>query len=91
MTVPDKPERCECTRDSGQEVRRPPNALFTTSISAPEATACLELAVAVHLAMAAQADVLAGASARSLYRALLRTARRMPDDHRTAFVVHRVR
>lgn len=32
-----------------------------------------------------------GAPARSLYRSLLRTARRMPDDHRTAFVVHRVR
>lgn len=30
-------------------------------------------------------------AARSLYRSLLRTARRMPDDHRTAFVVHRVR
>ncbi|GAA5860340.1 hypothetical protein JCM3774_000385 [Rhodotorula dairenensis] len=41
--------------------------------------------------MTVQGDVLAGSSARSLYRALLRTARRMPDDHRTAFVVHRVR
>lgn len=33
----------------------------------------------------------AGAASRALYRSLLRTARRMPDDHRTAFVVHRVR
>ncbi|GAA6050530.1 hypothetical protein JCM3770_005585 [Rhodotorula araucariae] len=32
-----------------------------------------------------------GAASRALYRALLRTARRMPDDHRTAFVVNKVR
>ncbi|BGP53150.1 hypothetical protein JCM8202_003666 [Rhodotorula sphaerocarpa] len=32
-----------------------------------------------------------GGAVRALYRALLRTARKMPDDHRTAFVVHRTR
>ncbi|GAA5873470.1 hypothetical protein JCM8547_005440 [Rhodosporidiobolus lusitaniae] len=31
------------------------------------------------------------AAARALYRSLLRTACRMPDDHRRAFVVHRTR
>ncbi|GAA5917745.1 hypothetical protein JCM6882_001311 [Rhodosporidiobolus microsporus] len=32
-----------------------------------------------------------GAASRALYRSLLRTACRMPDDHRRAFVVHRTR
>ncbi|BGO88626.1 hypothetical protein NBRC10512_007838 [Rhodotorula toruloides] len=33
----------------------------------------------------------APAAARALYRSLLRVAMRMPDDHRSAFVVHRAR
>lgn len=41
--------------------------------------------------LAAPAATAGSAPARSLYRSLLRTARRMPDDHRTAFVVHRIR
>lgn len=33
----------------------------------------------------------ASAASRALYRSLLRTARRMPDDHRTSFVLNKVR
>ncbi|BGP13041.1 hypothetical protein JCM10213v2_000960 [Rhodosporidiobolus nylandii] len=41
------------------------------------------------MALAVPASV--SAASKALYRSLLRTALRMPDDHRRAFVVHRAR